>query len=424
MSRLLNKPLNVFAWYALSILICSIPVYYVIIDSIWIEELDEHNQIVKEQTENGFHSLKQSGEDLKNSIQLWNKIRPDARLIAVSGKRKDSVYTATHSFPHNREQDTDRYRGLITYIRLNDQFYQLVIETNIEEADETILAIALITCIFIALLITGFILLNKKISKKVWTPFTDTLEKLKNFDLNHPVSPIFTENDIIEFTELHAVLTKLIDNNLQLYHQQKEFVQNASHELQTPLAILKSKIDLFIQDTSLTQEQRNVIESVAATVSRISRINKNLLLLTEIENKSYTSEQVDVRKLLLPIVDSLKDVSGNRTELALSFTQELLIEGNESLTEILITNLLSNAIRHSFQPGKITIVIQDRSLIIRNTGTEPLKQDMLFKRFSTVSSQTQGTGLGLAIVKEICNKHAWNITYDFLKEEHVFSVKF
>lgn len=423
MSKLLHKPLKAFTVYALLILTCSIPVYYFIVDSIWIEELDEHNQIVREQTQHGFQALNQTKEELKRSITLWNTIRPEATLIPVSQKGKDSVYNVIRSSIHNDAKETDRFRGLITFIQVDNLFYQLTIETNFEEADETILAIAIITCLFISLLIAGFVLLNKKISEKIWTPFTDTLEKLKTFDLNQATAPVFRETNIAEFNELNRVLSKLIENNLRLYHQQKEFTQNASHELQTPLALLKSKIDLFIQDPTLNEEQRQVAEALAMTVSRINRINKNLLLLTEIENRSYSSESVDVQKLLLSLLDSFREFADNKS-IMLTHTGDLCVKGNESLIEILLNNLLSNALRYTPQQGKISAAIQGGVLTIRNTGIAALKPDALFKRFSSVSSQSQGTGLGLAIVKEICTKYNWDISYHFYEGEHTFSIKF
>ncbi len=440
MRKLLDKPLKFFVGYALIVLIASIPAYYFIINAIWNGELDEHNYIVREHIINGFKKQNFTEEEFNTSLALWNKIQPTTTvMLAPKGKQKDSLFNISRTLLHKGEKQNnqfldyllfegelqhDRFRGLLTYEEMYGKTYQIRIETNMEEASEVVLAISFVTFIFIGFIVTGFIILNKKLSKRIWAPFYDTLEKLKGFDLNSTANLNFNTTDILEFKELNTVLTKLIENNLSIYRQQKEFTENASHELQTPLALLKSKIDLMIQDDSLTEEQRKIIESLNESVSRVSRINKNLLFLARIENKEYPLEKVDVSIRLRSILDAFKEFLTDQKAIDEEIQPDLVVQANESLVEILIRNLLSNALRHSPQEGKIRIALEKNALIISNEGSESLKKEFLFKRFISASSQNPGTGLGLSIVKQICDKYGWKISYQFFGNQHVFSIHF
>ncbi len=194
--------------------------------------------------------------------------------------------------------------------------------------------------------------------------------------------------------------------------------------MQTPLALLKSKIDLLIQDSSLTQEQRKIIESLDNSVGRVSRINKNLLFLARIENKEYKFEEVNVSRCLTGLLNTFKDFLDAPENLQENILTNISVKANESLIEILITNLLSNAVRHSSKDDKIIVSLENNSLIISNSGSESLKREFLFKRFLSVSSKNPGTGLGLAIVKQICDKYGWKIAYRFSGNFHIFSVSF
>src|SRR5690606_7826033 len=151
---------------------------------------------------------------------------------------KDSVYTFRRQNPYSNKEAIDRFRGLKTNIKINNQNYVLYVETNVEETEETVAYITVVTLLFFLILIVGFWALNRMLSKKLWKPFHDTLQKLKSFQLNNQEHVKFGKTDTIEFAELNATLDKLLQHNIAAYRSQKEFTENASHELQTPLAVL------------------------------------------------------------------------------------------------------------------------------------------------------------------------------------------
>lgn len=347
MTKLLNRSLKRFAVYAGLVLVCSIPVYYLILSRLWQFELDEHNIVL----------TKEAG-------------REDSYLI--------------------------------------------------------ILIITSLTVLFFALMLTGFILLNRRISKDLWKPFYNSLAQIRNFDLNKHKKINFESSDIDEFDELNHSLDKLIGSSVAAYNQQKEFADNASHELQTPLAIIQSKLDLLLQSKSLTSEQYDIIEDALKASARVARINKNLLLLTKIENSQFMEkERINLSALLQNAISLFSNFSEDKNLVQEArITEGIFIEGNHLLVEILVNNLLTNAIRYSPVNGTITTQLTNNNLTISNTGSTPLNQEQLFKRFGTTSTQTPGTGLGLALVKQISSRYGWSIEYSFNYNQHSFSLHF
>ncbi|HEX6431873.1 MAG TPA: HAMP domain-containing sensor histidine kinase, partial [Niastella sp.] len=287
-------------------------------------------------------------------------------------------------------------------------------------------AVTLLTMAFFALLLGGFILLNRRISGRLWQPFYKSLAKIKDFDLNQNSTIDFDQSDIAEFAELNQSLHKLITGNMAAFNQQKEFADNASHELQTPLAIIQSKLELLLQSQSLTTEQYNIIEDALKALARVSRVNKNLLLLTKIENSQFMEkEMINISELLTTMIPSFITISaGKQIELITQIQPGIEVEGNPILVEILLNNLIINAIRHSAAGSNILLDLSTNSLIISNPGMQPLQSAQLFKRFATASSQQPGTGLGLSLVKQICNRYNWNIRYAFNDNLHIFSLNF
>ncbi|WP_158237899.1 HAMP domain-containing sensor histidine kinase [Emticicia sp. TH156] len=427
MSKLLNKPLRAFTLYALIILVLSIPAYYWVVDTIWLHEIDVHNKTVEGHIKDGFKKINLSSKQITDAINIWSQIQPGVKISPVQPNaiRQDSVYEVIR--PNLYAQEVfERFRGRSTYFYIQGNPYHLSVETNVEETHETVIAIAVVTILFFFLLVVGFILLNRKIATQIWQPFKNTLNRLKSFDLNSHKTIQLAPSEIEEFEELNQALGKLIDNNIAVYNQQKQFTENASHELQTPLALLKAKIDLLLQDKSLNKKQLELITSLHTPLARVSRINKNLLLLAKIENHQYADEQtVYLNEILEENIEILVDYAANQQiSIENPVEEPIIVKGNRHLLEIMLTNLLVNAIRHNIENGKIGITYQAPVLSIYNSGTHSLNKDTLFKRFASASVQSPNSGLGLAIVKEICNRYNWSITYTFTDNQHYFSITF
>lgn len=427
MKPLLAKTTKPFLIYVLIILAVSIPVYYWVVDGIWISELDEHNKVIAEKSAYELNQLHLSDEELEKSIALWNTIQPgtDIQKISFNSLKKDVIFTIEKK-SYTSEPEFDRFRCLETVVYIKNKPYLFTVETNVEESHETVTVIAFTTLFFFIVIVIGLLILNRRLSNTVWKPFHDTLNRLKSFDLSSGKKISFEKTDIKEFEELSQALSKLIDHNISVYKTQKEFTENASHELQTPLAILQNKLDVLIQDEHMTEQQYQVIEDLNKTLARSSRINKNLLLLAKIENQQFAGNE---KLLISEITTQYSAVFHEHFEQKnISLHEEIEngieVSGNRTLTETMISNLLVNAVRHTEAGGNVHVTLSEKSLEISNSGTAELNKNILFKRFSRSSTDNLGSGLGLAIIKEICVRQNWIISYDFKNNFHIFSITF
>jgi len=428
MKNLLQKSLKQLTIFAFIVFALSIPSYFLLVDWIWLKELDENNHLIADRIENEFNEQKISDEKLEENIKFWNEIQPVSQIVyAEQPLLQDSLYTVKRQNPYATRADViDRFRGLKTNIKINNRNYVLVIETNVEETEETVGYIAMVTLLFFLILVVGFWILNRRLSKKLWQPFQDTLRKLKSFQLNSQKQIDFQQTDTIEFAELNATLDKLLRHNIATYRSQKEFTENASHELQTPLAVLKNKVDILLQSNDLTERQYHIAEEMNKALIRSSRINKNLLLLAKIENSQFdNSELIGFDDLVAQSMDGLQEHFNEKNINVGSYIQpDIDVKGNGGLTEVLINNLIINAIRHTLPGGAIRVALSKSVFEVRNTGEQPLNPDLLFKRFSRMSADNSGSGLGLSIVQEICKLHGWHVSYSFENNEHIFTVTF
>jgi signal transduction histidine kinase len=212
---------------------------------------------------------------------------------------------------------------------------------------------------------------------------------------------------------------------MEVFQQQKEFIENASHELQTPLAIFQSKLDLLMQDDALTEEQATLVKDLINANQRLSKLNKSLLLLSKIESGQFIDkEAIDVEPVLRDSVSTYLELSGT-TAINILETSPYIVQGNRTLIEILINNLVRNSFQHTLHCDQIRITLNHGVLTIENPG-EPIKDkvEKIFERFYKESSLKSSTGLGLSIAKKICDLSGYTLTYIYKDGVHFFTVKF
>lgn len=245
------------------------------------------------------------------------------------------------------------------------------------------------------------------ISGWLWQPFDKTLEAIEHFKLENGVCPQLAESDTKEFVRLNIALQRLMTDSLHSYRLQKEFTENASHELQTPLAVFQSKLDLLLQQPELTERQAAIIQDLYQMNSRLSRLNRNLLLLAKMENNQFSrTESVDVITVIKDLQPYLESLSGGLILKQNFSTASLPIKANRSLLESMVNNLVVNAVRHNKTSGEITVSLSDNRLMVSNTSDDAaLDADQIFNRFYRPSEKTTGNGLGLSIVKAVCDYH-------------------
>jgi signal transduction histidine kinase len=281
------------------------------------------------------------------------------------------------------------------------------------------IAIPLLLLLILSLLVS--FITTKKMNKTIWNDFEINLKEIEKFSLSKPDNLNLKKTDIKEFDSLNnsvLVMTNKLQND---YKNLKEFTENASHELQTPIAIISANLEEVLQhDLS-----ESVFKQVVATqnaVKRLSNLNKNLLLLSKISNQQYPDKQELVfNNIVKEKLDELNPLIQNKNiEVSFEENDKLKVSINPFLADILLNNLLSNAINHNIENGKIVIKISKSQLQISNTGNDnSLSNDNIFDRFSKENSKSYG--LGLSIVKKICETHNLQISYSKDKN-HYFNL--
>jgi signal transduction histidine kinase len=309
---------------------------------------------------------------------------------------------------------------------LNEHHILLTPEAGREDSYLIIEAVVLVSAVFFILLLGGLILLNRRLAGRMWKPFYETMDRIRAFDLAKSEPVKLERSGIAEFDELTATLERLLAGNAAVFKQQREFADNASHELQTPLAIVQSQLELLAQAGNLQDDQYRNIETAMAAISRASRINRNLLLLTKIENSQFNEkEKIHLGAMITGVLEQFslffeqKELVVNR-----EIDSDVIVYGNPVLTEILVGNLLTNAIRYSRAGETISVKLTKAEMVIENPGDHSLKEDQLFRRFAKASPVKAGVGLGLAIVHQVCERQQWNVSYAWLDQRHIFRVRF
>ena len=275
-------------------------------------------------------------------------------------------------------------------------------------------------------LAVAIVLTVRFISRRLWKPFDETLLRIEGFRLEDGKLPALPESDVEEFARLNRTLTALMEGSLASYRMQKEFTENASHELQTPLTVFQSKLDLLLQHPRLSEQQAEIIQGLYENVTRLSRLNRNLLLLAKIDNRQYGQmEDINLARFLEEQTPFLKSIAGDiffYEELANS---SLTVRANRTLLESLVNNLMVNAVRYNRPGGEIYLTVSGRKLTVSNTSDEPaLDGRQVFNRFYRPSEKVKGNGLGLAIVRAICEYHGWAVGYRYEEDMHSFTVTF
>ena len=284
-----------------------------------------------------------------------------------------------------------------------------------------------------ALIILILFIFNHKLSTAVWHPFYQTLDKMSVFKIDHRDDKTIPDlydgkrqsTGIDEFDQLNLVLNEMIRKIQTDFINLKEFTENASHETQTPLAIIKSKLETVLQDQTLSSEQHRQIKIAYEAANRLSKLNEALLLLAKIENQQFPdTAMIDLCELVKQRLELIEELMAFKNiKVTLRLDNPAIVQMNSYLAEILINNLLGNAIKHNVEGGQIIISSTLNQFSIANSG-KPLTiaPEKLFQRFTKQSTGNESTGLGLAIASEICLKSGIALEYDYQNNLHTLTL--
>lgn len=419
--KLLNKSLNGYIIYSVLVLLVSMPVFYFELTSIVAEDVDE--DLVAQKAD---LVAKMEKVIANKPFEYFEVFEPDIHIKpAISKRIKDSIYTIT--FFDSIAKENVPHRVLESTVVMNSEWYNITISKSLVDNDNLIFSIVTVQAIILILIILGLLIITRYHSKKLWKPFYATLGKLHEYKIESEKSIELEKTKIDEFADLNTTISNLTNRSHEVYLSQKEFTENASHEMQTPLAILQSKVELLMQTAPLSIEQAELITELSDAGQRMNRLNKTLLLLSKIDNNQFPdSEPVNLNTTVQKLAEQYKNALNQKNiSLHTRVTNELAIVASQALIEILFGNLLSNAIRHNVPGGRINIAIGDNLIVISNSGkAQPLDTSKLFQRFQKQSADGNSLGLGLEIAKRICNIYKADISYFYSEMLHSFTVSF
>jgi len=319
------------------------------------------------------------------------------------------------------------YKTLTRYYNINGKSYTVTTFVSSKEFFHLTIKVFITQAFVFLLLLMAIVLINRTSSLVLWRPFYDTLQKTSEYDVIHNKNfQLKGETGITEFNQLNSELNRLIEKVNLAYSNQKNFVENASHEIQTPLAIIRSKLELLINEPGLTEKTAALLSDITEANERLSQMNKSLLLLAKIDNNQFPEQEpVNISLLLEKILNSYQEHYDNFPALTKSIVQNVFITANPALVEILFSNLIKNAVVHNITAGFIHITLLSNECIIENSGPAITGDpELLFARFSKGSADTKTTGLGLALAKQVAQLYKMDLRYQYDRGKHIITLVF
>lgn len=408
-SKLFGITLKSNVIFAVLLIAMSIPAIYSLMQVMFLDDVDE--------------ALVQNKTLIVRQIERYGINSPKLNIHGIDILEfrpvRDTLFRDSFRsiIRHNQvSHEGEPYREYTTLIRIHGATY-ILSEATLIETEDLMSSLILSMSGFLVILLLGYAWISYSQSKKLWKPFYHTLDELKTY---HPIlKPDLSleHTRIAEFDDLNQAIRELVQTSKSVFEQQKQFTENAAHELQTPLAILQSKMDLLLQTSNLDQDQASIMETIAESIQRISQLGKHLLLLAKIDNKQFVdSEPIQLQQCIQNALDLFEEeIETRQLVVHEEFHHPFEVQANPVLMEVLCSNLITNAIRHNRKKGTLQIMTDRKEMRICNSGV-PLDFDAnkLFDRFQKSSTDPRSLGLGLSIVRQICEVSHLKIAYSYL----------
>lgn len=397
----------------------GVPFYYAIIDEV-VDETDDtlenYGEILMESALHDPSILETEG-----SLMSFYKFTP---ISEEEGRHYRQVFYDATVYIELEDED-EPVRVMCTAFRMPDgQYYELKLMISILERDDMVEAMLwYLGALFLLFLICTSIGIQL-VLKGVFRPLHRLLDWLHCIQPGKEVPPLDNPTKIREFRQLSDAALDMGNRSYKAYEEQKQFIENASHELQTPLAIVRGKVELLAESEGMTEQQMEQLDEIYATLGRAVKLNKSLLLLSRIENGQYTEmEDVSVDEILDELLPDLMDIYEHKQVRLIRKREEqpFIIRCNHSLAQILVSNLVKNSLLHNREGGELQVLTTPTSLVIKNTGDVPLDGEKLFRRFyHGMDGKKDSTGLGLAIARSIALSSSLKLTYEWQDGMHTF----
>lgn len=416
--KLLAKTNAYYITFSVVAFIMLAIVFYIVTEFVIYEEVETRLKVERQDFE---HYVAEQGVWEESCYFVENKIE----LATVRDTLAPIEVFKDTLFANRFDSEVVPFRQYSFYKVINRQPYKVSIRKSLIESNTLLTFITATMVVVLGIGLVSLYFLQRKISKKIWQPFYQSLANAKSFDISHGVGLNMPEEPIYEFQELNEVLEKMTNKITADYQNLKEFTENAAHEIQTPLALINSRVEELIQGKNFTDQQMYWVEEIHKSTLRLSKLHHGLLLLSKIENgQFYEHEHVNISLLAKNKFNDYQEVFEHK-ELETNFIEngKFIAEMNPALADILITNLLNNAVKHNVAKGSLHLEIFSNTLVISNTGASlKFPPEKLFERFKKQNQSSASLGLGLAIVKKICTYYDFDVSYEIKDNCHIVSI--
>ena len=362
-----------------------------------------------------------------NPISALENAKVSIDELPMSMEERNSGVFIDTLMLHRFHKTLEPFRKRTSTHKINGKHYSISLaDVFIEQEDMSEGVIETMVRLFL-LLSAIFLIFSLFFSNWLLTPFHKTLNHIRQFSIRSKEMPALPSNGITEFDELNRFVTNMMSKAKKDYASLKEFSENASHEMQTPLAVVQGKLELLQDSELLKEEELTLISESQKAVSRLSRLGQALALITKIDNKEYTANgQIDIGRVAKDIISSYQDLA-NLREISISqnIASNINVNMDEALAEIMVGNLVKNAVQHNIDKGWIQVEVDKEKLVVRNSGmaiTSPTNE--LFHRFKKGNQSSESLGLGLSIVEQICDLNEFSIEYTHDNGEHEITIHF
>ena len=355
-----------------------------------------------------------------NNQYYLREVEPSYALSRPAISYRDSMVYISE------KKETEPARILTTLFKDKEgTYFEVAVYTpTIEKKDLRQAIFQLLVGLFVSLLV-AILLINVWVFRRSMRPFYRLVDWLDHSRLGKKNVPLENPTHTTEFRKLNEAVMRYATHSEEVFEQQKQFIGNASHELQTPLAICQNRLEMLMEDETLSEPQMEEILKTYQTLEYVSKLNKSFLLLSKIDNSQFVeTSEVCINEVLHRYVDDYCEVYDYRgIRLMVEEKGEFRIRMNETLAVVLVTNLLKNAFVHNIDKGEIRIVITSSGIRFGNTGNgEPLDGKRIFERFYQGKKKEGSTGLGLAIVDAVCRQYQLRVSYSAVDGMHCFEV--
>ena len=337
------------------------------------------------------------------------------------------IYSDAEAFLKSQEDfASSRVRTQI-FVDKDGQYFEISVSLPTFEQETLIDHVLWWTGVLFVVLLVTLLAIGVLVVDYNMRPLKAILKWIDDYVPGHARGEIPSDTDVLEFRKLADSVREAVDRFEHEYEERRIFIGNASHELQTPLAVCINRLEMMLDRPDLSRELADELVRMHRSLQHLVRLNKTMLLLAKIENDRFPDRsEIDMADMISDSVSLHDEVYAHKGITSLVVREGVpVVEMNEQMASVLVGNLVKNAYVHSPEGSVVEVTLSPDGFHISNPGVQSLDRDKIFRRFYQPGGRKEGsTGLGLALVYSVCERNGFSIRYDFSENRHKFSVIF